>query len=60
MRGRTDMLRTFRKRWFGMLLSVAAGLIVSVTVASAWSVDLELPETPSAVLDFRGRGLSQA
>jgi hypothetical protein len=43
MRGRAGMLRTLRKRRLGMLFSIAAGLMVSLTVAPARAADLELP-----------------
>ena len=43
MISRADMLRALRKRRFGMLFSIAAGLMVSLTVAPARAADLALP-----------------
>jgi hypothetical protein len=43
MRGRMDMLRTYRQRRFGVFVAIAAGLMVSLTVAPARSADLDLP-----------------
>jgi hypothetical protein len=43
MRGIADKLRAFRKRRFGMLFSIVAGLMVSLTVAAARAADLALP-----------------
>ena len=50
MTGRAGMLRTLRKRRFGMLFSIAAGLMVSLTVAPARAADLALP-TDAKILE---------
>jgi hypothetical protein len=42
MRGRVDMRQIHHKRCFGMLFSIAVGLMVSLTVAPARAADLEL------------------
>jgi hypothetical protein len=34
------MIRTLRKRWFGVLFSIAAGVMVSLAAASARAADL--------------------
>ena len=40
MSGREGTLQAPRKRWFGMLLSIVAGLMVSLTLAPARAADL--------------------
>jgi hypothetical protein len=50
MRGTTHMLRALRKRRFGMLFSIAASLMVSLTVAPARAADLALP-TDAKILE---------
>ena len=50
MTGRTGMLRTLRKRRFGMLFSIAAGLMVSIAGAPARAADLALP-TDAKILE---------
>jgi hypothetical protein len=45
------MLRTLRKRRFGVLFSVAAGLMVCLT-AGGQAADLELPAADQKILDM--------
>ena len=54
MRGRADMLQTLRKRQFGMLFTIAAGLMVSLTVAPARAADLDLPTDAKILSGLRG------
>jgi hypothetical protein len=42
MRCTADMLRALRKDRFGMLFSIVAGFMVSLTVAPARAADLDL------------------
>jgi hypothetical protein len=41
--GESDVLRTLRKRRFATPFSIAAGVMVSLTIAPTQSTDLELP-----------------
>jgi hypothetical protein len=51
MRGRADIYRARRKRRFGLLLGIAAGLMAAMTAAPARAADLELPSADKQILD---------
>jgi hypothetical protein len=59
MTARTDMCRTFRKRRFGMVFSIAAGLMVSMTVVSARAADLELPTDGQILTALKAKRLTR-
>jgi hypothetical protein len=59
MTGSAGMLRTLRKRRFGMLFSIAAGLMVSLTVAPARAADLELPTDEKILEALKAKRLTR-
>jgi hypothetical protein len=59
MRGRADMLRTLRKRRFGLLFSIVVGLMISLTVAPARAADLELPTDEKILQALKAKRLTR-
>jgi hypothetical protein len=59
MRGRAGMLQTLHKRRFGMLFSIAAGLMVSLTVAPARAADLDLPTDAKILQALKAKRLTR-
>jgi hypothetical protein len=59
MRGTADMLRTLRKRRFGMLFSIVTGLMLTLTVASARAADLALPTDEKILQALKAKRLTR-
>jgi len=59
MRGTADMPRTLRKRRFGMLFSIATGLMVSLTVGPAQAADLDLPADVKILKALKAKRLTR-
>jgi hypothetical protein len=59
MRGTAGMLRALRKRRFGMLFSIAAGLMVSLTAPPARAADLELPTDAKILKALKAKRLTR-
>jgi hypothetical protein len=53
------MLLTLRKRRFGMLFSLAAGLMVSLAAAPARAADLELPADAKILKALKAKRLTR-
>jgi hypothetical protein len=59
MRDTAHMLRTLRKRRFGMLFSIVAGLMVSLTVAPVRAADLALPTDEKILEALKAKRLTR-
>jgi hypothetical protein len=53
------MLRALRKRRFGMLFSIAAGLMVFLTAAPAQAADLDLPTDAKILRALKAKRLTR-
>jgi hypothetical protein len=53
------MLRAFRKRRFGILFSIAAGLMASLAGAPARAADLELPTDAKILKALKAKRLTR-
>jgi hypothetical protein len=59
MRRRVDILRTLRKRRFGVRFSLAVGLIVSLTSLPASAADLDLPTNAKILEALKAKRLTR-
>jgi hypothetical protein len=59
MRDRIVMLQALRKRRFGMLFSIVAGLMVSLNAGPALAADLDLPTDAKILNALKAKRLTR-